>query len=94
VAEVPRYAVPARRGDLSGLPPAWVYTSAIELFHDEDVAYAERMRHDGVEVTLDVVEGAPHGFESWAPDSDLARSLVDRATVWLDARLTPAVAPR
>ena len=28
--DVPRYAVAARREDLSGLPPAWLYTSDVE----------------------------------------------------------------
>ena len=45
-------------------------------------------RRAGVDVTLDVVSGAPHGFEAWAPNSDMAQSLVARARVWLDARLS------
>ena len=35
------YAVPARREDLSGLPPAWIGVGDIDLFYEEDVAYAE-----------------------------------------------------
>ncbi|MDZ8170817.1 alpha/beta hydrolase [Microbacterium xanthum] len=91
-AEGPPYAAAARRDDLRGLPPAWVYTTDIELFHDEDVAYADRLRQAGVDVTLDVVSGAPHGFESWAWQTDLASELVDRATAWLAARLDTASA--
>lgn len=41
----------------------------------------------GVDVTLDVVSGAPHGFEAWAPGSAMARELIARARAWLGARL-------
>jgi acetyl esterase/lipase len=64
-----------------------MYTSDIELFHDEDIEYARRLRATGVDVTLDIVSGAPHGFEAWAPESDMARALVERARNWLAARL-------
>jgi acetyl esterase/lipase len=80
---VPPYAVPARRDDLAGLPSAWIGVSAIELFHDEDVAYAERLRAAGVRAELDVVPDAPHGFESWAPDTAIARQHQARASGWL-----------
>lgn len=81
--EPPRYSVAARRDDLSGLPPAWLYASDIELFHDEDVAYAQRLRAAGVDTTLDVISGAPHGVEAWAAGSGIARSLLKRARRWL-----------
>ncbi len=60
---VPPYAVPARREDLAGLPPAWVGVGTLDLFHDEDVAYAERLRAAGVPCTLVEVPGAFHGFD-------------------------------
>lgn len=85
--DVPRYAVAARREDLSGLPPAWLYTSDIELFHDEDVAYAQRLRAARVDTTLKVISGAPHGVEAWAADSDIARGLLGRARGWLGGTL-------
>ncbi|WOF22480.1 alpha/beta hydrolase [Microbacterium betulae] len=86
-AELPRYAAAARREDLSGLPPTWIYTSDIELFFAEDTAYASRLRDAGVDVTLDVVSGAPHGFEGWAADSEPATELLKRARTWLGSRL-------
>ena len=33
----------ARRDDLPGLAPAWIGVGDIDLFHDEDVAYARRL---------------------------------------------------
>lgn len=82
---VPAYAAPARRTDLSGLPPAFLTWGDIELFAAEDRAYAEALRGAGVPVTTDVVEGAPHGFENWARTTPAARALLDRAQEWLRA---------
>jgi len=62
-AMVSELAAPARCEDLSGLPPAWIGVGTLDLFHDEDVAYANRLRSADVECRLDVVEGAFHGFD-------------------------------
>lgn len=69
---VPPYAVPARRDNLSGLPPVWIGVGTLDMFHDEDVGYAKRLRDSGIEVTLDVVPGAFHGFDVLRPRSALA----------------------
>lgn len=63
------YAAAARRDDLSGLAPAWIGVGDLDLFHDEDVAYAQRLRDAGVEVDLVVVPGMPHAADalSWVP---------------------------
>ncbi|GAA1942296.1 alpha/beta hydrolase [Microbacterium deminutum] len=86
-ADLAPYAAAARREELSGFPPTWIYTSDIELFYDEDIDYAQRLEAAGVDTTIDIVSGAPHGFEAWAPGSDLALELVARARGWLGARL-------
>ncbi|MEU1970742.1 alpha/beta hydrolase [Microbacterium sp. NPDC019599] len=84
---LPRYAAAARREDLTGLPATWLYSSDIELFFDEDRDYAQRLAEAGVDVTFETISGAPHGFEAWAPDSDMAVRLVARARDWLGQRL-------
>ncbi len=61
---VPPYAVPSRREDLTGLPPAWIGVGTLDLFHDEDLAYAERLRAAGVACELVEVPGAFHGFDA------------------------------
>lgn len=58
------YATPARRKDLEGLPPAWIGVGTLDLFHDEDVEYAERLRAAGVPVDLVEVTGGYHGFDT------------------------------
>lgn len=64
---VPTYSVPARRADLSGLPPAWIGVGDLDIFHAEDVTYAQRLREHGVECDIDIVLGAFHGFDVFGP---------------------------
>lgn len=67
-ATVPPYAVPGRREDLSGLPPAWIGVGTADLFLDEDRDYAERLTAAGVSVTYVEVAGAIHGFDAVESD--------------------------
>jgi acetyl esterase/lipase len=61
--DVTDHAAPARRASFAGLPPAWIGVGTLDLFHDEDLAYAERLRAAGVPTTVEVVAGAFHGFD-------------------------------
>ena len=65
--DVPAYSVPARRAELSGLPPAWIGVGALDIFHDEDVAYAQRLKECGIECEINVIPGAFHGFDVFDP---------------------------
>jgi acetyl esterase/lipase len=86
---VPPYASPGRRTDLTGLPPAFLAWGDIELFAEEDRAYADALAQAGVPVTTDIVAGAPHGFENWAKDTPAAQDLIARAQDWLREALAP-----
>jgi acetyl esterase/lipase len=57
------YAVPARRSDLTGLPPAWIGVGDVDLFYDEDVTYARRLRAAGVRCDLYEVPGMFHAAD-------------------------------
>jgi acetyl esterase/lipase len=61
--EPPPYAVPARREDLGGLPPAWIGVGDLDLFHDEDLDYALRLEKADVPVTVRVEPGMYHAAE-------------------------------
>ena len=73
-----REAVPARRTDLAGLPPAWIGVGTLDLFATEDRDYAERLRAAGVECQVDVVPGAFHGFDIVAPRTATAEDFFAR----------------
>ena len=76
-SDVPIYAAPARADDLSRLPPTYIDTGTLDIFHDEDIAYAKKMIADGVTVEAHIWNGAPHGFDYTAPNSSLAKKAWD-----------------
>ena len=67
------WAVPSRREDLTGLPPAWIGVGDQDLFYQEDLAYAAQLKRCGVDTDLEVVEGCPHGFDAVAPDAEISQ---------------------
>lgn len=80
--DVPIYAAPARVTNAAGLPAAYIEVGQLDIFRDEDLAYAQRLRRAGVAVEFHLRPGAPHEFETYAYDSDVARrASVDRLRV-------------
>jgi acetyl esterase/lipase len=75
---VPGLAAPARYEDLTGLAPVWIGVGSLDLFHDEDVAYAARLEAAGVPCQLDVVPGVYHGFDAVHAKANVSRAF--RAT--------------
>jgi acetyl esterase/lipase len=59
----PDYAVPARRDDLTGLPPAWIGVGTADLFLDECRLYACRLAAASVRAEIVEVPGGPHGLD-------------------------------
>ncbi|MDA2809203.1 alpha/beta hydrolase [Nocardiopsis sp. RSe5-2] len=55
------YAAPARAGDLSGLPPAYIACAEFCPNRDEDIEYAVRLMQAGVPVELHQWPGTFHG---------------------------------
>jgi acetyl esterase/lipase len=60
----PKYAVAARREDLSRLPSTWIGVGTSDLFLDEDREYAKRLGESGVDVSYVEIAGAIHGFDA------------------------------
>ena len=71
-------AVPARRADLSKLPPAWIGVGTLDLFHDEDLEFARRLTEAGVPCELHVVPGAYHGFDVAEAKAAVSRDFLTR----------------
>lgn len=70
--ELAAYASPARTEDLSGLPPTFLATGALDLFVGENIAYGRRLIECGVRTEMHVYAGAFHGFDL-AEGTNLAR---------------------
>lgn len=88
----PDKAVPARRTDLHGLPPAWLGVGTLDLFHDEDLAYAERLNEADVPCEVHVVQGAFHGFDGIVPKAKVSQEFFDSQCDMLQRLLAPAAA--
>ncbi|MCT8003949.1 alpha/beta hydrolase [Sphingomonas sanguinis] len=71
--DVPAAGVPARVGDLSGLPPTFIAVGSVDLFVDEDIDYARRLISAGVPAELVVTPGGFHGFDAVAPETGLSK---------------------
>ena len=66
------YAAAARAEDLTGLPPTFLATGALDLFLEENFTYAQRLVRAGVPVEMHVYPGAFHAFQ-WAPGAQVSR---------------------
>ena len=72
------YAAPARATELAGLPPAYFGIGELDLMRDENIDYANRLMQAGVSAELHIFPGAFHGFELFAPESEIGkRALVE-----------------
>ena len=81
------YSSPSICDDLSDLPPAYINCGSLDMFVDEDIAYATALNRAGVACELHIYPGAFHGSNGfvaehptsmrWAAEEDdfLARAL-------------------
>jgi acetyl esterase/lipase len=74
----PAGAVPARLTNVKGLPPAFIGVGTLDLFYDEDIAYADALTVAGIPVDLAVVPAAFHAFDGVAPLSRASRAFTER----------------
>jgi acetyl esterase len=85
---------PLRAATLVGLPSAVVVTGTLDPLHDEGVAYARRLRAEGVAVMHRDFRGLFHGFLTML---DFPPAIAGRELLWSDmrtllsARVTEAV---
>lgn len=85
--EVSPYAAPARVVDVGHLPPTWVGVGTNDLFHAEDLAYAERLQASGVPVHTEVVPGAYHGFDGVEMGAAVSKAFTASAVGFLGRHL-------
>ena len=70
---LPIYAIPGRVEDLSNLAPAYIAVGSVDLFLDENMAYARRLLAAGVAAELHVFAGGYHGFEFIKPAAQVSQ---------------------
>lgn len=80
-------AAPGREEDLSGLPPTWLGVGTLDLFHDENVDYANRLRAGGVRCVTEIVPGAFHGFDMVCAQAEVSKAFFDAQVAALEAAL-------
>ncbi|MCF5706564.1 alpha/beta hydrolase fold domain-containing protein [Pseudomonas syringae] len=56
---------PALATDLRGLPPSFISVGALDLFLEENLAFAMQLSKDGVPVEVHVYPGVPHMFDQY-----------------------------
>jgi acetyl esterase len=79
------YVSVLRCADLTGLPPALVYTAGCDPLRDEGEAYAARLVAAGVPTYARRFPGQLHGFFSCAAVVDAAAELAADVGAWLPA---------
>ncbi len=77
------------RGDLHGLPPAFVVTAEYDPLRDQGEAYAEKLEAAGVETARLRVDGLFHGFFGMHGFLEPAQPAWDRAVELLRTTLHP-----
>jgi len=87
--DVSGYAAPARAGDLSGLPPAYLAVGALDAFLDENVDYARRLLGAGVAAELHVWPGACHAFDVFGAGSRIGQRFIAERNAVLRRALHP-----
>jgi len=71
--DVSSYAAPARATNVAGLPPTIITVGDLDMFLDEDVAYAATLLAAGVPTELHVYAGSFHGSTSMVPHADASQ---------------------
>ncbi|MCH1542421.1 MAG: alpha/beta hydrolase [Alphaproteobacteria bacterium] len=73
--DIPIYAAPARAENVSGLPPTYMPVGDLDLFLDENIAYARKLTRARVPTHFHIVPGAFHGFNGFVPDAPVSRAI-------------------
>ena len=81
------YAVPMLREDFEGLPKAFVEVAEMDALADQGLAYAQKMREDGVDVKLRIIGGAYHGYDGDV-SNPFVQAMIKARIEWLAEALS------
>jgi len=77
------YVSPLLASDLSGLPPTLILNAEFDVLKDEGIAYANRLKQAGVEVTHANYDTMTHGFFTMAAMFDKANDAINEVATAL-----------
>lgn len=73
---------PGRLANFDGLAPTYISVGQLDIFLQENIAYAQQLVKAGVPAEFHIHSGAIHGFEFIAPNSAIAkRAMADHVRV-------------
>ena len=75
------------RATLEGSGPVHLVCGTDDFLLDQDLGYVEALRRARVEVTVDIVEGMPHGFFPWECGVEESTAAVARTVEAIRSRL-------
>ncbi|MFE5857605.1 alpha/beta hydrolase [Streptomyces sp. NPDC056500] len=84
------YAAPARAGDLTGLPPAYISTAGLDPLRDEGLLYGLRLSQAGVPTEVHNFPGAFHAFGGGLTPEEQQRVAFEHLTVLRDGLWGPS----
>lgn len=76
-----QYCSPAEETDVSFFPPTYLETAQFDCLHDEGVAFADKLRAQGVPVTLRETAGTMHGYDIVRKSAITQESVMARCAV-------------
>lgn len=81
------YAIPLLQSDFSNLPPATLIVCEFDPLKDEAKHYAEKLKQEGIPVTVFEIKGATHVFDFFP--TAMAREFLQQQTLYLKSILIP-----
>ncbi len=67
------YAAATYADNLKDLPPTYIMCGDMDIFLDENLAFAGRLRDANIPVETAIYPGAPHGFNGFAPRAQVSK---------------------
>ena len=85
--EKAKYASISEIDSLAYFPKTYVETAEFDCLHDEGIAFADRLKAEGISTEVHNIKGACHGYEA-ATKSSIVRKCMKRRINWITQTLS------
>ncbi|MFI7166293.1 alpha/beta hydrolase [Rhodococcus erythropolis] len=86
------FSAPSRAENLAGLPPAFIDVGELDVFRDEDIAFAQKLIQSGVPTEFHIYPGVYHASETFAPTAAVSQRMWVNRLAALRTALHPSSA--